>query len=161
LEQKQIIKAYLNITAKVKIIADYQSQLASNIYFTDGKSLIKLINLQEEYGEDMHGEKEFDIIPNAALEPFEFKEFCVGNLPAGQVQYAYKLFNKYGVETALSPLSKKIPLSKHITKSSSKDRKGQRITENTELGCVIEAKFAALNSYDYVRIYRFHYAQNN
>lgn len=161
LEQKQMIKAYLNITTKVKIIADYQSQLASNIYFTDGKSLIKLINLQEEYGEDMHGEKEFDIIPNAILEPFEFKEFCVGNLPAGQVQYAYKLFNKYGVETALSPLSKKIPLSKHITKSSSKDRKGQRITENTELGCVIEAKFAALNQYDYVRIYRFHYAQNN
>ncbi|MBQ7820001.1 MAG: hypothetical protein IJ341_09940 [Bacteroidales bacterium] len=142
LEQRHILTANFNVTEKLSIVANYESQYVSNIYFTDGNGLIKVINIQEEYDTSYsYEDTAFDIIPDAILNPFKFEGFCTGSLPAGEVQYAYKLFNKHSGETSLSPLSRKIPLTDTFTKNESQQIKGQRIGENTGLGCVLKTEF--------------------
>ena len=162
LEQRHILTANFNVTEKLSIVANCESQYVSNIYFTDGNGLIKVINIQEEYDTSYsYEDTTFDIIPDAILNPFKFERFCTGSLPAGEVQYAYKLFNKHSGETSLSPLSRKIPLTDAFTKNESQQIKGQRIGENTGLGCVLKTEFQLKQKFDYIRIYRLFYAQNN
>lgn len=161
IEMKHIVSAKFNITEKVSIVTNYESQYVSNIYFTDGNGLIKVVNLQKTYDAEYYKDTEFDIIPDAQLNPFRFKSFCTGSLKAGQVQYAYKLFNKHGSETSISPLSKKIPLTEGFIKTDSQQIKGQRITENTGLGCQLSLNIPKDNKFEYIRIYRIFYSQNN
>lgn len=158
--QHRIVTAHMNLKGNLSIITNYESQYVSNVYFTDGNGIIKVVNIQKEYKGD-YSDTAFDILPDSILQQFEFDGFSTGTLPAGQVQYAYKLFNKHGVETALSPLSKKIPLTKGFKETDSQKVKGQRITENTGLGCKITAQFLNNPSFEYIRIYRMHYSQNN
>lgn len=161
LVQRLIVRVRFNLHGNISIVTNYESQYVSNVYFTDGNSLIKVINIQKDYPDSIHKDTAFDIIPDSVLSPFEFDSFCIGALPAGQVQYAYKLFNKHGVETSLSPLGKRIPLSKHFVETDSQKVKGQKIGENTGLGCVLKTKFISNLEFEYIRIYRIFYSQNN
>lgn len=162
LQQRHILTAKFDVTEELSIVANYESQYVSNIYFTDGNGLIKVVNLQEDYdASQYYGNTAFDIIPDSTLSPFKFDGFCTGSLPAGEVQYAYKLFNKHSGETSLSPLSHKIPLTESFNKSESMKVKGQRIGENTGLGCILKTEFETQQQFGYIRIYRLHYSQNN
>lgn len=159
--QTKVVTAKFNLSGNLSIVANYESQYVSNVYFTDGNGMIKVINLQNNYDDIDYENTAFDIIPDSILQPFEFKGFGIGSLPTGQVQYAYKLFNKHGVETSLSPLSKKIPLSKGFKETDSQKVKGQKIDDNTGLSCEISTKFLSKTKFDYIRIYRIFYSQNN
>lgn len=161
LTSRLIVTAAFNLSGKLSIVTNYESQYVSNVYITDGNGLIKVINLQKTYENKTYNESAFDIVPDAILNPFTFDSFCTGALPAGQVQYAYKLFNKHSGETSLSPLSKKIPLAETMVKNESMQVKGQREGENTGLGCVIKTTFDTQQTFEYIRIYRLFYTKNN
>lgn len=150
----------LKYSEKVQMLANYESQKVSNIYITDGKSPIKVINIQNDYDNDINGER-FSIIPNATLNPFTFAGTTAGSLKSGKVQYCYTLFNVHGGQTVLSPLSSVITLYSDVQKSESSDVYGTKIDTNTGIGCLLSLSITDYEIYDRVRIYRIHYTENN
>lgn len=102
------------------------------MYFTDGGSIIKVINIMDDkyvqYPDidnpllDEEGNilnpNSIDIIPNAVLHPFVIRNLVKGNFKAGVAQYCYRLYNPHSQQTSLSSLSKTV----HLAESDSSSR---------------------------------------
>jgi hypothetical protein len=115
-----------SVTPNLSIVSNYESDQVIKIYFTDGNSAIKQLNIVEDKYVDANTDvvdadgfikntKALDITPGAVLTPFKIAGLGVGNLPVGVVQYCYQLFNLRGSETTLSPMSPLVHLTSSTT----------------------------------------------
>ena len=121
-----VFKADLNLCPNgeyMSIVTNFESVENIKVYFTDGLSQIKVVNIADidKYTIDLAANGGvlldntiLDTTPGAVLPPFELQSLTVGSLPVGMVQYCYQLFNVRSNETATSALCGLI----HLTQSN-------------------------------------------
>jgi hypothetical protein len=89
---------------------NYENDECQKVYFTDDNNYLRSFN----YG-DINAFADppeiLDILGDVVLNKPMLDNISVGSLPCGVIQYSYKLYNKYGAETAYSPLSNMIHLA--------------------------------------------------
>lgn len=131
----------------VSIVGNYETDANIKIYFTDGNSQIKVLNIVDgKYTEGSHlvdsdgnilSPLAIDITPGAELTPFEVTDVQTGNLPVCSIQYCYQLFNLHGSETTISPLSNVVHLTNSSTAESSQDYYGGFLGDSSGKSCVL------------------------
>jgi hypothetical protein len=102
-------------------IGRYESELIQKIYFTDNNNTLKFANVAP----DTAGTTNFTRINAYTLNDFsitkdiklgayapQFQSYADGELYGGVIQYAYRLYDKYGTYTLFSDLSAPIILTK-------------------------------------------------
>ena len=105
-----VCKGYWGITTDVQMILNCENRDVCKVYITDGKNTLKIINTRTGYNREIES-GDIDITGKCILEPPKLDQFVSGVLPVGQVQYCYQLFSRNGIESAMSPVSLKIPIS--------------------------------------------------
>jgi hypothetical protein len=140
------------------------------IYWTDGKNLIRHLNLYESIHYHT-GTNIIDInVNNLEVLPYIGyqapitldKVITGGNFKAGMVQYAYQFYKLYGVETKYSPASKLIHLTSYNEYSTdSSNYFGVPI--DTYTGKAVKIHIPAVNSaiFDRVRVISLFYNSYN
>lgn len=100
-----------NPNVKLKCIGNYETADIQKVYFTDGTSFFKHVNIIE----DLTGKHpdSMDLVADITFYPIETEIESGGNLKAGKIEYAYQLYNPNGSESMISPASNII----HLTES--------------------------------------------
>ena len=156
---------------RVCITGVYENDENVKIYFTDGNSQMKVINLLEtkyrgsnSYFIDDQGNIKnpgaLDYIPEAQLDPFTLKSVTDGSLPAGMVWYCYQLFNEFGSASKLSPISTSFHLCASSSNQSTVKYMGSYEGENSGKGVLMSTKLH-VHDFDYCRVYRIISTSNN
>ena len=137
----------LDKTPNVSIVGNYETDANIKIYFTDGNSQIKVLNVVDgKYTEGSHlvdsegnilSPLAIDTTPGAELTPFEITDVQTGNLPVCSIQYCYQLFNLHGSETTISPLSNVIHLTNSSTSDNSQNYYGGFLGDSSGKSCVL------------------------
>lgn len=159
---------------QISIVLNYETISNIKMYFTDGGSIIKVINIMDDkyvqYPDidnpllDEEGNilnpNSIDIIPNAVLHPFVIRNLVNGNFKAGMVQYCYRLYNPHSPQTSLSSLSKLVHLSASNSSEGLQDYYGSAKGSITGKGVVLSAP---LDTKDFTRctIIRIFYEDND
>lgn len=175
-QQKIILQGNLKLcqdlskTPRISIVGNYESDSNIKVYFTDGNSAIKLLNVVDDrysFGSDLVDSNgnilnplAVDITPGATLPPFKITNLTVGNLPSGVVQYCYQLFNLHSSETTLSPLSEAVHLTQSSTNQDSQSYMGSYPNTSSGKACVIEAPLIT-KDFQKCRIISIRYTSNN
>ena len=166
-----VFKANLNLCPNgeyMSIVTNFESVENIKVYFTDGLSQIKVVNIADinRYTVDLADNSGvlldntiLDTTPGAVLVPFELQSLTVGSLPVGMVQYCYQLFNVRSNETATSPLSNLIHLTQSASNVNNQYYKGSPAGTNSGKACVL--KTIVTNYYDKCRIIRVLYKAND
>ena len=105
-----VCKGYWDITTDVQMILNCENRDVCKVYITDGKNTLKIVNTRTGYNREIES-SDIDITGKCILEPPKLDQFVYGALPVGQVQYCYQLFSINGIESAMSPVSLKMPIS--------------------------------------------------
>lgn len=159
-----VVSAEIELTNKVAIVTNYETEKVSKIYISDGITAIKCINISKDYGtsKDNHitDSTYFDLLPSSTIAPFTLYQMIAGNLPAGMVQYCYQLFSTHGSETATSSLSAMIPI---ISDNSNKSKTVNGDIEGamTDKGCSLQATLFNDGRFERIRIISIQYTANN
>lgn len=164
-----VCKGKFNLTERLSMVANYESDTNIKLYFTDGNSPIKVLNIMSDkyhHGsplvdndDNMINPGAIDLTPDSQLSPFKFVKLIEGNLKAGVVSYCYQLFNTYGSETVTSPLSELIHLTESHSNLGSQKYVGTSLNKQANKAVVIRAKLNDID-YDKVRIIRIFYNTN-
>lgn len=160
----------LSKNPSLSIVSNYESSNNIKVYFTDGQSGIKVLNIADDkYTSDSQlvdsdgnilNPLALDLTPGSDLPPFEILNLGIGNLPSGVVQYCYQLFNVHGSETVISPLSASIHLTQSTTNTDSQYYIGSYPDTSSNKSCNITTDFLS-KDFDKCRIIRIQYSQNN
>lgn len=161
----------LDKTPNLSIVANYESDDIIKIYFTDGNSSVKVLNILEDKYQDQssglidsNGDiintEALDITPGATLPPFRLVSMGIGSLPSGVVQYCYQLFNLRNSETTTSPLSNIMHLTSSSTSRDSQYYEGSNPNESSNKSITLQADLIT-KDFQKCRIIRILYTTNN
>lgn len=160
----------LETNPNLSVVSNYETDNNIKIYFTDGNSGIKMLNIAEDKytegsslvdsGGNILNPLALDLTPGSDLPPFEVMNLSVGNLPSGVVQYCYQLFNIHGSETVISPLSTTVHLTQSSTNMNSQEYMGSYPNTSSNKSCNIRTSFIT-KDFDKCRIIRIQYTENN
>lgn len=132
------------------------------IYWADGKNQIKMIYVDpdhDSYNSTLTSDDIY-IVPKCHLPQLEFQGFGSGSLKSGMIQYCYQLFNAYGPETSISPLSKLIHLTRTNLSSSSSDVSGSAKETNSTRSVKLKATLSD-NRFERAKIISIYYPSND
>lgn len=161
----------LDETPNISIVANYESDSVIKIYFTDGKSSVKMFNIMDTRYSDSDSELidsngdiinplALDITPGCILPPFKMQNLGIGSLPSGMVQYCYQLFNLYSSETTTSPLSEIIHLTASSTNQDSQTYEGSYPDTSSNKSVTVSTDLIT-KDFERCRIIRILYTSNN
>lgn len=160
----------LSKTPRLSIVGNYESDTNIKVYFTDGTTPVKTLNIMSNDYVDNHDLVDengnivnpgaLDIIPNAALKPLSLVTTSDGNLKVGMVTYCYQLFNLHGTETVTSPLSELIHLAPSTTNQGSAAYKGGGLNDGANKSVILSTDLT-VRDFSKLRIIRIFYSQNN
>lgn len=156
----------LNINYKIKAFGRYESEKLQKIYWTDNNNYFRYINAYNPNTYAIEFDvNHVDVVPNVTLSSPILEEVTLGgNLLSGVIQYAYSLYDQYGAQTKLSPLSQLIHLtsdSEYLANSSKykgtanlDSTSGERINTGKSVTC----KIPDIDStFDRIKVYSIHY----
>ena len=156
----------------VSIIANYETDSNIKVYFTDGTSSVKVVNIMDDRYIPTAGNElldsnnciknpyALDITPGAVLPPLQITQLGNGSLNAGMVQYCYQLFNTHGSETTTSSLSNMVHLTSSITSVNSYRYEGADPDSGANKSCQLSTTLHT-HDFDKCRIIRIFYKTNN
>lgn len=157
----------------ISVVANYETDTNIKVYFTDGKSATKVLNIVDDkyVGTsatnplvDSKGwiktPNAIDITPGATLPPFKIIRQDEGNLASGVIQYCYQLFNIHGSESTLSSLSELNHLTTSVTTQTVQQYKGQAPNVSSGKSCVLKAPLVN-KDYQKCRVISLSYSANN
>lgn len=160
----------LSKTPTLSIVGNYESETTVKIYFTDGKSPVKTINIMSNkytLGSDLVDENgniinpgTLELTPSVPLTPLKFIKLSDGSLNSGMVTYCYQLFNVHGTETVTSPLSELIHLTASTSNQGSQEYKGTGLDKPANKAVTLTTDLS-VKDFDKFRIIRIQYSQNN
>lgn len=174
-----VLKGRLNYNrfSRVKIVANYESDSIIKMYFTDGESSIRSLNIMSDrYVQNSEGANpaldeegniknpdSLDIIPSTLLVAPKIVSLGTnGSLLSGQVQYTYQLYNERGSSTGYAPASNTIHLTSSNTTTDSAEYQGVNKDVNTgkSANIVIDLSNVVSGLFDKCRIVRIQYVDN-
>ena len=157
----------------ISCVANYETDTNIKVYFTDGKSATKVINVVDgKYTGtsatnplvDSRGwiktPNAIDITPGAVLPPFKIIRQDGGNLASGVIQYCYQLFNIHGSESTLSSLSELNHLTASVTTQTVQQYEGMGQNVSSGKSCVLKAPLVS-KDYQKCRVISLSYTNNN
>lgn len=154
----------------ISIVCNYESEKNIKIYFTDGESPVKILNIMDQKyseGSDLVDDEgniinpeAIDMTPSAELPPLQVNDLSFGNLPTGVVQYCYQLFNVHGTETVTSPLSQMIHLTQSSTNQDSQKYEGSYPDTSSGKACNLSAPIT-VKDFQRARIISIRYTDNS
>lgn len=120
----------LNFNNRITTLPRYENEYIIKVYWTDNDNNMRYMNiapdidlvtnlpkqgyLSSDYtriqGQDI---EDFELLQKITLSQPTFVGYTSGNLMSGMVQYAYRLYNKYGGESMFSPTTPLIPIFEH------------------------------------------------
>lgn len=103
-----------DIDHPVRAVGRYETPMVQKIYFTDGLTFFKHLNIIPEEGKPAlldYPLESLDLVANIAFSPMELAIKAGGNLKASRIQYAYQLYNRRGSESSISPGSRMLSLT--------------------------------------------------
>ena len=155
---------FLTVDSDLKCIGRYENDLIKKIYFIDRKDLnyLRVINVADPPTNNTNPGF-FDILPNFVHSKPKIDSITSGNLNSGMVQYAYKLYNKYGSETLFSPPSELYHISSSDSTSSDIMYVGNNKGVSTSRGFIGELTIATgyETMYDHIQIIAIQYEEYN
>lgn len=163
-------------TSRIRIVSNYESDTIIKIYFVDGESSIRTLNIMSDRyvpGKDhddtldeegnIKNPNSLNINPSTLLvAPVITTLNTNGQLTSGVVQYAYQLFNERGTSTGYSPVSNLM----HLTTSNTNNNyfyEGVGKDVNTGKSAIIDIDVSNVISglFDKCRIVRIKYTDNS
>jgi len=133
------------------------------LYIADSVDPLVVLNIhpsQDKYNAKVPFE-EVLVYPQVSYTPPEFVEFTEGQLKASLVQYSYRLYNKNGVSTDISPQTRLIPIVEAPNSAKGKDINGYQYEEISTNGVKIKIKESdTMNYLNRIMIFRISYVQN-
>lgn len=165
---KEEVKFHSTIPRKFSITLRYEDEDNIKLYIADGIHPIMVLNIAKD-----NTQINIDQIQSYPAIRFTKPIFCgliPGRLKAGLVQYSYRLYNKNGVATDVSPTTRLIPV---VSSSSAinnngilefpvgKDINGLNQEETSNVGVKLKLKIDSQYDYlDRILVYRITYVQN-
>lgn len=141
---------------KFSIVLHHEIEDLDKLYVADGVNPIKLIPIKQVEGDFIGVDKEeVESYPKVLLNPPHFSGLVDGQLKAGMVQYAYRLYKQYGISTDVSPTTNLIPIVNHETLRGY--NQGRTTNSGVELFMEMNKKY---NFLDRIQIFRVHYEEN-
>ena len=140
-------------TTKLDVEGFYENENNIKLYWADGDNELRFINIADP--NSLNLDKKFlSTTPQVALNQPEIVNFAIGGTShtSGTIQYAYNLYNLYGSQTRISPLSELAYLNN--------DDIGNQPDQIVSKSPVVQFKNLDL-SYQYVRIYSIKYNNKN
>lgn len=157
----------------ISVVANYETDTNIKVYFTDGKSATKVLNIVDDkyVGTSatnplvdskgwIKNPNAVDITPGATLPPLKIIRQDGGNLASGVIQYCYQLFNIHGSESTLSSLSELNHLTTSVTTQTAQQYEGQGPNVSSGKSCVLRAPLIN-KDYQKCRIISLSYSANN
>ena len=157
----------------ISCVANYETDTNIKVYFTDGKSATKVINVVDgKYTGTsatnplvnsrgwIKTPNAIDITPGAVLPPFKIIRQDGGNLASGVIQYCYQLFNIHGSESTLSSLSELNHLTASVTTQTVQQYEGMGQNVSSGKSCVLKAPLVS-KDYQKCRVISLSYTNNN
>lgn len=151
---------------KISISLRYEDNDNIKLYIADGKNPIMVLNIaesQDQYNLSLNGDIEkIQSYPNIQYKPPVFCGLTFGKLKPALVQYSYRLYNKNGIATDISPATKLIPIvsNKNTDLVVGKDIEGVIKEEDSNCGVKLEFDVSDQDFLDYILIYRITYVEN-
>jgi len=150
------------------IITRYESESVIKVYWADGYNYLRYCNIAEDSTILLARDPDdFNIVNDVSFEAPTFEQILGGKIPVGRVQYAYRLYKKYGGQTIFSPASGMINLttSNENAADTSTYRGAERLDDNGEALSSGKSVKMVINNvdtdYDKIEIVAIHYADIN
>lgn len=150
---------------KVSIVLKYETEENIKLYIADGKHFMLVLNVAED--NDGHNEKisgdlsKIENIQCVFLNPIKFLGLTTGNLTAGVVQYAYRLYDQNGSASPMSCITNTIQLVQNEENSNSQITKGGSKGKYIGCGVKLQIKLESQenSAYNHIEIYRIYYEE--
>jgi len=149
-----------NGLTSVETIGRYENEYSKKIYFAVPNQPLRVFNIYSPNGSTVNESavSTLDILPNNSGSILSLEDGCIiqgGKLESGKIQYACKLFNKYGTETTFSTCSELISLTSD-NYNGANEFKGSDLESNS--GKSVRVNISLLNTdFKYIHIYSIHY----
>jgi len=131
----------------LELVANYENEDIIKLYWTDGYNLFRFINVALTPS----GTPKINIVEEITLSQLEPTLVAGGSLKAGNIQYAYTLYNLNGSESVLSPFSRMMSVSLNM--------KGYNSNQSTGLSMHLSATIDT--DFEYIRVYSIHFLELN
>lgn len=141
---------------EVQCVGKYENDSSKKIYFAVPGEPIRTFNIARNTVSTVDVEA-LDIIPNNIVDSIVVDSIINGgNLENGKIQYACKLFNKYGTETTFSPPTELVSLT-DSTANGEDEFKGGELEQSSGKSVKIIINVENVSDFNYVKIYSIHY----
>lgn len=150
---------------KVSIVLKYETEKNIKLYIADGEHFMLILNVAEK--NDEHNKKisgdlsKIENIQHVFLNPIKFLGLTTGNLTAGVVQYAYRLYDQNGSASPMSCITNTIQLVQNEENSNSQITKGG--SKGRYIGCGVKLQIKLekeeSSAYNHIEIYRIYYEE--
>lgn len=141
----------------LKVIATRETSHIKKVYFTDRKSEIFHVNLEDEEIQNYDINK-FRLIPHTEFSVIKNLQLISGQLKTGRVQYSYQYYNLNGSETLFAPLSSFINTTTSSQSSQVRKYHGSDIGETTNNGVRFTIS-DPVREFDRIRLVRILYEE--
>jgi len=145
------------------IITRYEDEDVQKVYWADGYNYLRYCNISDS---DLltQDPDDFNIVSDISFESAQFECLVTGRIPVGRVQYSYRLYKKYGGQTAFVPPSRLINLttSSEGVSNSSEYKGADRLDDSGDAlfsGKGVQMKIENVDTdYDKIEIIAIHYS---
>lgn len=157
---------FLTHADEMVAVGRYETPTIQKIYFTDGNTFFKQLNIIPEQGDSYpltYDIRSLDLVPDITFGDITTQLETGGNLKAGRIQYTYQLYNKRGSESTISPESTLISLTDSSDTSSSSfnytgNETGTSINKSVEVSITLNNTD---NLFERIRVYALDYTVFN
>lgn len=150
---------------QISIVLRYEDEHNIKLYIADGENPLYVLNVSPEadsYNASLGGDA--DLVrsyPKQSLDPPTFVELTKGTLQPALVQYSYRLYNKYGIATEISPTTKQIPIVNNYYENWNRGKKVEGILSTDKSTCGVVINIPRDNyAFDQMQIFRITYVEN-
>lgn len=153
---KQVFKNNISgsLQKPIDIVCRWENEELLKLYIADGKNPLMLINIFKDYNSSTSIDN-LSIYPSVKFKRPIFEDFIDGNLDGGLYQYSYRLYNKNGQVSEISPATNLIPMvTKHGNYYS-----GVEQEKPSKNGIKISVNVDG-NDLEYIQIIRTHYVES-
>lgn len=150
---------------RISAVIRYEDEHNIKLYIADGENPLYVLNVSPDadaYNASLGGDS--DLIrsyPKQSLDPPTFVKLTKGTLQPALVQYSYRLYNKYGIATEISPATKQIPIVNNYYENWNRGKAVEGILSTDKSTCGVVINIPKDNyAFDQMQIYRITYVEN-
>lgn len=154
IELKYVGKLNFSTEYPIQALYNFENDKIQKIYFVDGNNQLRFFN-KEDVDLLTYPENKFNIVSEYLVSQIELLNNQLSGIHTpGVIQYAYNLYDLYGSQTTISPISEIFQIDKGLTIG------GGDINE--EVGKALQLTISKLdNNFKYIKIYAIKYTSYN